>query len=641
MNEMYLKLIPLFPLLAFLTNGLFLKSKASANIAGSISLLGTFLSFVLVCLLYPEVSIAPVEGNLWQWMSFSNFNFEIKFLLDNLSIILAFMVTGIGSLITLFSIGYMEHDERPGKFFSYLSLFIFSMLLLTLSENFLVLFFGWEGVGLCSYLLIGFWYTDIEKAKAGKKAFIANRVGDLGVILGIIGYAIAFNSISFVNLKSITPDQIMAHKELLTLSSLFLVLGATGKSAQIPLFVWLPDAMSGPTPVSALIHAATMVTAGIFMLCRLSFVISNLQIVMEIIAWIGALTALMAAFVAVTQRDIKKVLAYSTISQIGFMMNACGVGAFSSGMFHVFTHAFFKALLFLGAGAVIHCLHHEQDMFRMGGLRKKMPKTFWCFVVALFSIAGVPLFSGFFSKDEILWMALNRPVTGKYLFVILLISATLTAFYMTRLVCLTFLSSSKTHEDHDHPIHDAPPVMIIPLAILSLFSIGVGYLGLPHFMSHENPRAFQLFVEKAVTKPLPAIFDEHTEHMVMIITIALTFISMFMAYFVYVKNEEGKTSEKLKFTFQKLWNLSFGKLFVDEIYDTLIINPIRNLCDFLVDFVEKYIIDGFVRTVGILSYQGSVFLKTIRGVELQSHLFFMVVGATLIITVLFSNLMNK
>ena len=374
MSELYLKIIPLFPILAFFTNGLILRTQAKNSIAGFISFLGTFISFIFVCLLYPYVKEAPVASQLWPWMQFSDFNLEVKFLMDNLSFILAVMVTGIGSLITLFAIVSMDHDERPGKFFSYLSLFIFSILLLTLSENFLVLFFGWEGVGLCSYLLIGFWYTDIEKAMAGRKAFVANRVGDLGVVLGIVGYAMVFKTISFVDLKSISVDTVLANKELLTISSLFLVLGATGKSAQIPLFVWLPDAMSGPTPVSALIHAATMVTAGIFMLCRISFVITHLSTVLEVIAWIGSLTALMAAIIAVTQSDIKKVLAYSTVSQIGFMMAACGAGAFSSGMFHVFTHAFFKALLFLGAGAVIYCLHHEQNMFHMGSLKNKMPK---------------------------------------------------------------------------------------------------------------------------------------------------------------------------------------------------------------------------------------------------------------------------
>jgi NADH-quinone oxidoreductase subunit L len=641
MSELYLKIIPLFPILAFFANGLILRTQAKNSIAGFISFLGTFISFIFVCLLYPYVKEGPVSSQLWPWMQFSDFTLEVKFLMDNLSFILAVMVTGIGSLITLFAIGYMDHDERPGKFFSYLSLFIFSMLLLTLSENFLVLFFGWEGVGLCSYLLIGFWYTDIEKAMAGRKAFVANRVGDLGVVLGIVGFAMVFKTISFVDLKSVGVDTVLANKELLTISSLFLVLGATGKSAQIPLFVWLPDAMSGPTPVSALIHAATMVTAGIFMLCRISFVITHLPTVLEVIAWIGSLTALMAAIIAVTQSDIKKVLAYSTVSQIGFMMAACGAGAFSSGMFHVFTHAFFKALLFLGAGAVIYCLHHEQNMFHMGSLKNKMPKTYWCFVAALLAIAGVPMFSGFFSKDEIMWMVFNRPVTGQYLFAVLLTAATLTSFYMTRLVCLTFLSKDKTHHDPKHPIHDAPPIMIIPLGILAVCSIFVGYLGMPHFMSHDNARAFQLFVEKAVTAPKPAIYDSHTEHLLMALTIGLTFIAMFLAYFIYVKNEESNMADKFKLNVRRVWNLSNNKFFVDEIYATLIINPIKTFAQFLVDFVEKYVIDGIVRTIGVLNFQTSVFLKSVRGIELQSNIFFMIMGLTIILTILFSSLMVK
>lgn len=641
MSEFYLKIIPIFPLFAFLINGLFLKSQAKNSIAGIISFAGTFISFIFVCLLFPHVQNGPISAHLWQWISFSTFNFEIKFLLDQLSVILAIMVTGIGSLITLFAIGYMDHDERPGKFFSYLSLFIFSMLLLTLSDNLLVLFFGWEGVGLCSYLLIGFWYDDIEKAKAGRKAFVANRVGDLGVVLGIIGYALVFKTISFTDFKTINVDLIIQNKELITLSSLFLVLGVTGKSAQIPLYVWLPDAMSGPTPVSALIHAATMVTAGIFLLCRISFVIVNIPIVLDVISWIGAATALMAAIIAVTQSDIKKVLAYSTVSQIGFMMCACGVGAFSSGMFHVFTHAFFKALLFLGSGAVIYCLHHEQNMFKMGGLKNKMPKTFWCFVVALLAISGFPMFSGFFSKDEIMWLAFNKPVTGQYLFGVLLVSATLTAFYMTRLVCLTFLSSDKTHEDPKHPIHDAPLIMIIPLAILSLCSIFVGYLGLPHFMSHDNARSFQLFVEKAVVAPKPAIFDEHTEHLLMALTIGLTLISMILAYIMYVKNEEARMADKFKLSLKKLWEFSNNKFFIDELYEKLFLGPIRSFAHFLVDIIEKYVIDGLVKSVGILNYQTSVFLKTVRGIELQSNVFLMILGFMVIVTVVFSSLMNK
>lgn len=641
MSEFYLKIIPLFPLIAFLVNGLILKTQAKNLYAGIISFAGTFISFIFVCLLFPHVQVAPVSAYLWKWLSFSTFNFEIKFLLDQLSVILAIMVTGIGSLITLFSIGYMDHDERPGKFFSYLSLFIFSMLLLTLSDNLLVLFFGWEGVGLCSYLLIGFWYEDLIKAKAGRKAFVANRVGDLGVVLGIVGFALVFKTISFTDLKTLDPNLIVQNKELVTLSCLFLVLGVTGKSAQIPLYIWLPDAMSGPTPVSALIHAATMVTAGIFLLCRISFVLVHVPTVLEVISWIGALTALMAAAIAVTQSDIKKVLAYSTVSQIGFMMTACGVGAFSSGMFHVFTHAFFKALLFLGAGAVIYCLHHEQDMFKMGALKNKMPKTFWCFVIALLAISGFPMFAGFFSKDEIMWLAFNKAGTGQYLFGILLISATLTSFYMTRLVCLTFLSSDKTHNDPDHPIHDAPMVMIIPLAILSICSIFVGYLGLPHFMSHDNARSFQLFVEKAVVAPRPAIYDEHTEHLLMALTIGLTLIAMVLAYVMYVKNEESKMADKIKFSLKRAWDFSNNKFYVDEIYEKLFLNPILRLAEFLVSIVEKYVIDGFVKGIGIINFQSSVFLKTIRGVELQSSIFLMIIGMMIIITIIFSSLMNK
>ncbi len=470
MYENYLALIPLFPLLAFLLNSILIKNKLNNVQAGAITFVSLFISFILVVITSMHVyENGPVNVKLWEWMVYGNIKFNIHFIMDELSVVLSLMVTGIGSAIAFFSIGYMDHEEKVGKFFAFFALFAFSMLLLVHGENFLVLFMGWEGVGLSSYLLIGFWYEHTKNGNAAKKAFIANRVGDFGLVLGMIGFALVFNTISFSELR--TPDLaiIAANKDMLIISSLLLVLGAAGKSAQIPLFVWLPDAMMGPTPVSALMHAATMVTAGIFLLCRVSNVIVHFPLVLDVIAWMGAITALLASLIALTQTDIKKILAYSTVSQLGYMILACGVGAFSTGMFHVFTHAFFKALLFLCAASVIYGCHHEQDIFKMGGLKKKMPITFWTFTVGFFAIAGIPGFSGFFSKDEILTMALTNPGNGVWLYSVALVTALLTSFYMMRMYVLVFIvepaksahvkeekahKKKHKHDDHASDHHD-------------------------------------------------------------------------------------------------------------------------------------------------------------------------------------------
>jgi len=637
MSSTYIKLLPFFPLLAFVINSCFLHTNAKIKLAGMISFLGTFISFILALLIFPDVlSSGELTVHLWRWANVSNYEIGVNFMLDELSIILLLMVTGIGSLITLFSIGYMADDERPGKFFSYLSLFIFSMVLLTIAENFLVLFFGWEGVGLCSYLLIGFWYTDVEKAKAGRKAFIANRIGDFGVLLGMIGLAVIFGSLSFTDFKTPSLNLILENKELLAISCGLIVLGVTGKSAQIPLFVWLPDAMAGPTPVSALIHAATMVTAGIFLLCRLSNIFIHVPMIMDVIAWIGGITAILAALIAITQRDIKKVLAYSTVSQLGYMMLACGVGAFSAGMFHVFTHAFFKGLLFLGAGAVIFSLHHEQDMFKMGGLKSKLPITFWTFMVALLAINGIPGFAGFFSKDEILWFTLNHERFGLPLYTIALLTSFLTAFYMSRLVFLVFFAKAKYHESSEHPIKDGPMYMMVPLIILAFFSFAVGYLGLPHFMSHDNSRMFQLFVQKVVSAPREAIYSTDTEHLLMVLTTLGILCSIWLAYFIYVTKEEEQLAKKLKFQLMTLWRASFNKFKIDEFYEIFFLKPIVVFSRFLVGFVEKYIIDGFIRALSIVVFNSGVFLKYKRPDTISGNVLYVIMGFSIIFVIVFS-----
>ncbi|MDO9181490.1 MAG: NADH-quinone oxidoreductase subunit L [Bacteriovorax sp.] len=648
MYENYLALIPFFPLLAFLINSLLIKNKLNNVQAGLITFAGLFTSFILVIMLALHVQDSgPVHVKLWDWMTYNKIIFDIHFVMDQLSVVLCLMVTGIGSAIAFFSIGYMDHEEKVGKFFAFFALFAFSMLLLVVGENFLVLFMGWEGVGLSSYLLIGFWYEQTKNGNAAKKAFLANRVGDFGVVLGMIGYALVFNTVSFRELQHPDMAILLANKNILIASSLLLVLGVTGKSAQIPLFIWLPDAMMGPTPVSALMHAATMVTAGIFLLCRVSNIIVHFSVVMDVIAWIGALTTLLAALIAITQTDIKKILAYSTVSQLGYMVMACGLGAFSTGMFHVFTHAFFKALLFLCAASVIYGCHHEQNIFKMGGLKKKMPVTFWTFLVGFLAIAGIPGFSGFFSKDEILSMAFTNPGNGIFLYSIGLISALLTAFYMTRMLVLVFIvapakhahNSHNSHNSHDsHEIHESPSVMTIPLVILAICSFGAGYIGMPHlFGGHEYSRLIQTFLEKFVA---PATghthLSEETEIIMMVVTTFLILSSMGLAYYIYVKNNEVKMRDKLKAKFLGLWTLSSNKFMVDEIYEAVIIKPLYKVGNFLVDIVETYIVNGFVRLVTKTIGTSGTFLEDTKPDRLEMGILYIIIGLTIIITAVFN-----
>jgi NADH-quinone oxidoreductase subunit L len=653
MYENYLALIPFFPLLAFLLNSILIKNKLNNVQAGLITFMSLFISFILVILTSLHVlKNGPVSVRLWEWMTYGNIKFDIHFIMDELSVILSLMVTGIGSAIAFFSIGYMDHEKKVGKFFGFFALFAFSMLLLVHGENFLVLFMGWEGVGLSSYLLIGFWYEHTKNGNAAKKAFLANRVGDFGLILGMIGYALVFNTISFKDLQHPDMAILLANKEILIVSSLLLVLGACGKSAQIPLFIWLPDAMMGPTPVSALMHAATMVTAGIFLLCRVSNVITHFPIVLDVIAWIGALTALLAALIALTQRDIKKILAYSTVSQLGYMVLACGVGAFSTGMFHVFTHAFFKALLFLCAASVIYGCHHEQDIFKMGGLKKKMPITFWTFTVGFLAIAGIPGFSGFFSKDEILSMALTNPGNGVWLYSIGLITALLTSFYMMRMLVLVFIVEPAKH-DHDHAhdhkhdshddhghgeIHESPSVMTVPLIILAICAFAAGYVGLPHvFGGHENSRLFQEFLERFVAKAEGHThLSAETEFIMMGVTTLLILCSMGLAYFIYVKNDHVKMRDSLKAKFLTLWTISSKKFKVDEFYELALIKPLYQFGHFLVDIIEAHVINGAIKFITKLTTESGNFLDDSKPERLEMGILYIVIGLTVLITAVFN-----
>jgi NADH-quinone oxidoreductase subunit L len=658
MYENYLALIPLFPLLAFLLNSFLIKNKLTNVQAGLITFGSLFISFVLVIVTSLHViKYGPVNVKLWEWMRYGNISFDIHFIMDELSVVLSLMVTGIGSAIAFFSIAYMDHEKKVGKFFAFFALFAFSMLLLVHGENFIVLFMGWEGVGLSSYLLIGFWYEHTKNGNAAKKAFIANRVGDFGLILGMIGFALVFNTISFTDLQHPDLAIIAQNKGILILSSLLLVLGAAGKSAQIPLFIWLPDAMMGPTPVSALMHAATMVTAGIFLLCRVSNVIIHFPVVRDVIAWMGALTALLASLIAMTQTDIKKILAYSTVSQLGFMILACGVGAFSTGMFHVFTHAFFKALLFLCAASVIYGCHHEQDIFKMGGLKKKMPITFWTFTIGFLAISGIPGFSGFFSKDEILSMVYTNPGNGIWLFSIALISALLTAFYMTRMLVLVFIVESskesskesakkakldtKKHsshgEDDHHEVHESSSIMTIPLVILAICSALAGYVGLPHIMSHDNSRMFQNFLEKYVAKAEGhGHLSFQTEMVMMGLTTFLILGSMGLAYYIYVTNEKVNMKEKLKNKFSTLWGISNNKFKVDEFYELVFIKPLYEFGRLLVDVIETHVINGAVNLVTKITTSSGEFLNEKKPERLDMGIIYIVIGITVILIAIFN-----
>jgi NADH-quinone oxidoreductase subunit L len=617
-----LALIPLFPLVGFLVNGswyLFGQApkgckKASSRSTGGIATFFIFLSFLVSLVIFFQLyssdpgsrSIHEVVGN---WIHVGTLDLVFGFRVDSLSTLFTLVITGVGTLIHIYSIGYMSHDETPGKFFAYLNLFCFAMLMLVLGSSLPILFLGWEGVGLCSYLLIGYWYADIEKAKAGKKAFIVNRIGDLGFLLGMFLIFSTFGSLDFEALRlavgtlghaggalPIDPDTVTA-------ICLLLFVGCMGKSAQIPLYVWLPDAMAGPTPVSALIHAATMVTSGIYLVARLNFLYSLSPVALSVIATIGALTAFFAATIALVQTDIKKILAYSTISQLGYMFLACGVGAYAAGVFHVITHAFFKALLFLGAGSVIHGMHEEQDIWKMGGLRGKMPKTFLTFAVGWFSICGIPPFSGFFSKDEILWQAYSSPHGSTLLWGLGVVTAVMTAFYMTRLFSLTFLGTSRfgaVHESADahHSkarVHESPHVMILPLQALAVLSLMGGLMGIPHMSWIEH------WLEPVIPSHLAVsgvVSESGAEWVLMAFSILCAVSGILLALRMY--SDLDRVS-KLADQFGTLYEALRDKWYVDEIYDMIIIRPLEGMSNFLWKIIDIRLIDQMVVGFGRVS----------------------------------------
>lgn len=615
-------LLLLAPFVGFLFN-IFFGKKVSKGISGAVGTLTVLVSFLLSICFFAQLqqSGKPFQISLFDWISVHNFRLDFGLLLDQLSLLWLLFVTGIGSLIHLYSISYMHDDENMHKFFAYLNLFVFFMITLVIGSNLLVMFIGWEGVGLCSYLLIGFWYKNQSYNDAAKKAFIMNRIGDLGFLIGIFILGSLFSTLNFVEMKqALTAGNV--NTALLGVAALCLFIGACGKSAQLPLYTWLPDAMAGPTPVSALIHAATMVTAGIFMVTRMNFLFDLTPEVQNIIAIVGAATALVAASIGLLQNDIKKVLAYSTVSQLGLMFLALGLGAYNVAVFHVITHAFFKACLFLGSGSVIHGLHGEQDMRKMGGLRKAMPITFWTMMISTLAIAGIFPFAGFWSKDEILMVAFEH---NKVLWFVASIASIMTAFYMFRLMYLTFFKDFRGTEEQKHHLHESPSLITIPLIILAILAFIGGAINLPgsNWLNH--------FLEPIlVTK-----HEEHTlgTHEYMLMGIALTgaVLGILWAYSKYIKQGfVPKEDAEIVGLNKTIYN----KYYVDEFYTFLIVKPLNSLSNFFRTTLEPAlgkVVFGFGTVANGLGTQG----KKLQTGSVGLYLFAFVIGVCAILTYLF------
>lgn len=564
--------IILLPLFGFVINGL-LGKHLPKMVVGALATLVVFASFLIsvnIFLGFTDHS-APIIVKAFEWFTVGGVQVNFGFQIDQLSLMMMMIITGIGSLIHLYSIGYMSHDKGFYKFFTYLNLFIFSMLLLVMGSNYLILFIGWEGVGLCSYLLIGFWYENKEYGKAARKAFIMNRIGDLGLLIGIFLIATQTNALDYLSVAQ-NASKFEFDGVVIMFITLSLFIGAMGKSAQIPLFTWLPDAMAGPTPVSALIHAATMVTAGIYLVVRSNFLYHLAPSTLDFILYIGLATSLVAAFIGLRQNDIKKVLAYSTVSQLGLMFIALGAEAYTAAMFHLMTHAFFKALLFLGAGSVIHAMSGEQDMRFMGGLKSKIPVTYWTFLIGTLAIAGIPPLSGMVSKDEILtalW-AKSPIIWGLTLF-----SAALTGVYMFRLLFLTFFGKFRGTEEQKHHLHESPISMTLPLVVLAILSVVGGFLNLPHFLGEGTSQKLAHWLHPIY---VPGIAHPEVEFGTEMILLAFTIIMVIVIFFVlrniYITKKKMALPEE---EYKGLERLSAKKLFVDEFYNATVVKPIEGL----------------------------------------------------------------
>ncbi|MDB5025554.1 MAG: NADH-quinone oxidoreductase subunit 12 [Mucilaginibacter sp.] len=621
--DKYIWLIPLLPLAGFLINGLG-RNTLSKGLIGFIGSFVVLLSFGLSVGAFLQVKSSgiPINVNVFDWFHVGLFKVQFAFLIDQLSALMLLIITGVGFLIHLYSVGYMHNDEGFGKFFSYLNLFIFFMLLLVLGSNYLIMFIGWEGVGLCSYLLIGYWFTNPDYADAAKKAFIMNRIGDLGFIIGVFLIISVFGSVTFAD---IFPKAAAMHASEVpfTVITMLLFVGAVGKSAQIPLFTWLPDAMAGPTPVSALIHAATMVTAGVYMVARSNILFTMSPVTMTIIAVIGLATAVFAALIALSQTDIKKVLAYSTVSQLGYMFLGLGVGAYTGAFFHVLTHAFFKALLFLGAGSVIHAVSDEQDMRKMGGLKGKLPITFITMLIGTLAISGIPPFAGFFSKDEILAQTFTHSTT---MYVIGVITAMFTSFYMFRMLYLTFYGKFRGTAEQEHHLHESPPSMTIPLIVLAVLSVVGGFIGVPESLGgHHWLEHFLAPVFKDSAALLPATSSvASTEVSLMVASVAGALIALVYAYLRYVKKGHVPVADSEERP--GLVSLSYHKFYIDEIYDWLIRKPLDALSIFFYKVIDLLVIDGFINGLGKVSVKSSKGLRLLQTGNVGFYIFMMVAG---------------
>lgn len=621
-------LLPFIPLLGFIINGLGFP-RISKSVAGWIGCGSVFISFLISSALFIQsltYSTQQVTISLFDWIVAGNIHVGFSFFIDHLTLIMLMIVTGVGFLIHVYSVGYMHDDEGFGKFFAYMNLFIFFMLLLVMGASYVMMFIGWEGVGLCSYLLIGFWWKNRDYSAAANKAFIMNRIGDLGFLLGIFLMFITFGSSDFEKVFAGSSSFATNDKVIIAIT-LLLFIGAIGKSAQIPLYTWLPDAMAGPTPVSALIHAATMVTAGVYMVARSNILYSIAPLSLEVVTIVGLATAVLAALIAVTQSDIKKVLAYSTVSQLGYMFVAEGSSAYSSGIFHLMTHAFFKALLFLGAGSVIHALHHEQDLRKMGGLRKWLPTTFLTMFIATLAISGFPPFAGFFSKDEILVAAYGH---SPVVFWILSVTSVLTALYMFRLLFLTFFGEFRGgHHGHEQ-VHESPKVMTVPLMILAVLSAIGGFLGLPalfgnlHWINHYLEPVF-------ASNPRLA---EHHESAGLEIAIAVTTIVVIGVIWWACNEKYVKKKVAVQLVESQLpwwYRLSYHKFYVDELYARVVVKPVEWFGDFFRDKFEPNVIDGAVNSMGNLTVWLSGQLRKIQTGNIGFYVLSMVIGMVLLL----------
>jgi NADH-quinone oxidoreductase subunit L len=624
-----LRLIPLIPLLGSVLN-IFFGRWLGRKVAGLLACVAVGLSFLLSLRVFLSLPVDKIyKDTLFTWIESGLFKVEVAFQADPLTVIMLLVITGIGLLIHIYSLGYMGQDEGMVRYFSYLNLFVFFMLLLVMADNLLLLFVGWEGVGLCSYLLIGFWYQDHKNTIAGNKAFIVNRIGDFCFLLGILllFWEMGRHGVWTLEFLELKRNAHLLSSGNLTLITLLLFAGATGKSAQIPLFVWLPDAMQGPTPVSALIHAATMVTAGVYMMARLYFLFSLAPVTLTIIAIVGTLTALFAATIGLVQNDIKRVLAYSTISQLGYMFLAVGVGAYSAAIFHLFTHAFFKACLFLSAGSIIHGLQGEQDMRKMGGLKPYFPVTYWTYLIAALAISGAPLTAGFFSKDQILWQSFSSSLGSVWYWGLAWVTAGLTAFYMFRQFFMVFHGTCRVDEHARAHIHESPRAMTVPLILLALGSIFAGYLGTPEFMWGS---AWDRWLQPVLGIQEGIHQGGLLEEALMVLTLGIAGLGIYLAYRSYYR--AGKVPDHLSSWAAGLpYRLTLNKYYIDEIYDSLLVRPFTACATWFSDTFDVTVIDQGINGIAARVRASSLFWRQLQTGNVQHYLLGFLTGTLLIL----------